>query len=350
MLGLIKKLPIYFFIGLILFFPGFSFAEKSLGDYSTFTFYLENDVFTGTDREYTNGIKFIWISHDLRNYRENPHIPEWGHRIIEHLPFVREPGFMRNVSISIGQNMYAPEDLERTDLIMDQRPYAGITYLAVGFHSKNSRRMDTLEIDLGILGPHSYAEEVQKTWHEWIDSAEPRGWDNQLNDEPILNVFYERKWKVLRSMGLEGFSYDFIPHLGFSLGNSFTGANFGGQFRFGWNLPNDFGTFLIRSGSDTNAPVDENDPLFSPVFRRFGMHFFTGVDARAVLRDILLDDNTFRDSHSVKKKRFVVNMMMGVGIIIHRYKISCAYVRQTREYDTQKEKQEYGAVTLSLLF
>jgi hypothetical protein len=155
---------------------------------------------------------------------------------------------------------------------------------------------------------------------------------------------------VLRSKSLEGFAYDFIPHLGFSLGNAFTGANFGSQFRFGWNLPNDFGTFLIRSGSDTNAPVDENDPRLSPGFSRFGLHFFTGVDARAVLRDILLDGNTFQDSHSVEKKRFVANMVMGVGIIIDRYKISCAYVRQTREYDSQKDKQEYGAVTLSFLF
>jgi hypothetical protein len=80
------------------------------------------------------------------------------------------------------------------------------------------------------------------------------------------------------------------------------------------------------------------------------LHFFTGVDARAVLRDILLDGNTFQDSHSVEKKRFVANMVMGVGIIIDRYKISCAYVRQTREYDSQKDKQEYGAVTLSFLF
>jgi lipid A 3-O-deacylase len=350
LIKLIKKLTISFLIGFILFHPGYSSAGKSPGEYSTFTFYLENDVFTGTDREYTNGVKLTWISRDLTNYRENPHIPEWGHRIIDHLPFVRQPGFMRNVSISIGQNMYAPEDLDRIDLIPDQRPYAGITYLAVGFHSKTSRRMDTFEIDLGILGPHSYAEEVQKTWHEWIDSTEPKGWDHQLKDEPILNVFYERKWKVLRSKSLEGFAYDFIPHLGCSLGNSFTGANFGGQFRFGWNLPNDFGTFLIRPGSDTNAPVDESDPRFLPVTRRFGVHLFAGVDGRAVLRDILLDGNTLRDSHSVEKKRFVAHMMMGVGIIIDRCKLSSAYVRQTREYDTQKEKQEYGAVTLSFLF
>ncbi|HDR16659.1 MAG TPA: lipid A deacylase LpxR family protein [Desulfobacteraceae bacterium] len=346
----VRRFSFYILFLLVFIHPVPVLAEKSPGEYRTFTFYLENDVFTGTDREYTNGVKFTWISCDLDCYRDNPHIPEWGHRIIDHLPFVRKAGFKRNVSISIGQNMYAPEDLERTDLIPDQRPYAGITYLAFGFHSKSSRRMDTFEIDLGILGPHSYAEQVQKTWHRWIDTTRPKGWDHQLKDEPILNVFYERKWKVLQSRLGERFAYDFIPHLGCSLGNAFTGANFGGQFRFGWNLPNDFGTFLIRPGSDTNAPMDENDPRFFSAFQRFGVHVFLDVDGQGVLRDILLDGNTFRDSHSVDKKPFVIHFMMGVGILIHRYKISCAYVRQTREYDSQKDKQEFGAVTLSYSF
>jgi lipid A 3-O-deacylase len=79
--------------------------------------------------------------------------------VIEKLPFVNEPGFQHAVSFSIGQNIYTPEDLERSDLIQDDRPYAVITYLAIGLHSKNSHRMDSLELDLGIVGPYSYAEQ-----------------------------------------------------------------------------------------------------------------------------------------------------------------------------------------------
>lgn len=246
--------------------------------------------------------------------------------------------------------MYAPEDLERTDLIPDERPYAGVTYLALGFHSKGRGRMDTIEIDLGILGPHSYAETVQKNWHERIDSTDPKGWDNQLKDEPILNIFCERKWRVLQSEIGCGFAYDLIPHVGCCLGNAFIGANLGGQFRFGWNLPNDFGTFLIRPGSDTNAPMDKRDPRFFSAGPRLGIHVFAGLDAHIVARNILLDGNTFRDSHSVDKKPFVNRLMLGVGILIHRFKISYAHVYQTKEYDTQKEAQEYGAITVSFSF
>ncbi|MFZ7112047.1 MAG: lipid A-modifier LpxR family protein, partial [Desulfatiglandales bacterium] len=119
-----KGFLVCLFVTLFVFPDGLLAAEKDPLDHWTFTFYLENDVFTGTDREYTNGTKLTWISQDLRNYREDPRVPEWSYPIIEHLPFVNKPGFQRNISLSIGQNMYAPEDLERTDLIPEERPYA----------------------------------------------------------------------------------------------------------------------------------------------------------------------------------------------------------------------------------
>jgi lipid A 3-O-deacylase len=150
-------------VGLLLPAPALAQAKKAK-DTHTFSFYLENDVFADTDREYTSGVRLTLISPDLTGYRKNPKLPEWSYPVIEKLPFVNEPGFQHAVSFSIGQNIYTPEDLERSDLIQDDRPYAGITYLAIGFHSKNSHRMDSLELDLGIVGPHSYAEQCQKQY------------------------------------------------------------------------------------------------------------------------------------------------------------------------------------------
>jgi lipid A 3-O-deacylase len=42
--------------------------------------------------------------------------------------------------------------------------------------------------------------------------------------------------------------------------------------------------------------------------------------------------------------------MVGLGILIHRFKISYAYAYQTKEYDTQRDEQEYGAITVSATF
>ena len=327
-----------------------AYAEKKAGDYKTFTLFFENDLFDGTDRQYTNGVKLTWMSQDLQNYCDDPRIPQWSHPIIERLPFVNRPGTQRIASLSIGQNIYTPEDIKIAELMEDDRPYAGITYLGFGFLSKDSRRVDTVEITLGMVGPRSYADKTQEIIHKLVDSIEPQGWRHQLKDEPILNLYYERKlrWKQLDMKS--GWGMDLIPHLGVALGNAWTGLNMGGQLRFGWNLPHDYGTSLIRPGSDTNAPIDDNDPRFNAPFHRLGIHLFAGVDARYVAHYIFLDGNTFRDSHSVEKKPLVGNFVVGIGAIFHRLKVSYGHVFQTKEFYGQKERQSFGSLTFSFSY
>jgi len=186
----------------------------------TLTPYLENDLFAfdHNDRYYTHGTKISWVSQDLSNYRDIAAVPSWMHRFMERMPFVNDPGDQRSVSVSLGQNIYTPEDKERRDLILDDRPYAGIIYLGLGLHSKNRRQIDTLEFDLGIVGRHSYAEDCRRGIHNWIDSTDPKGWSNQLHDEPVLNVYFERKWRALQTRSPEGFGFDCIPHLGVAVG------------------------------------------------------------------------------------------------------------------------------------
>lgn len=339
---------------LVLFFlPQTSPASEEKARRSdTLTVYVENDLFAFDkhDRYYTHGTKISWISHDLSNYRDLAVIPSWIHRFIERMPFVNDPGNQRTVSFSLGQSIYTPEDKDRSDLISDDRPYAGLSYLGLGLHSKSRRHMDTLEFDIGVVGRHSYAEKLQKEVHRRIDSPSPKGWAHQLHDEPIVNVYIEHKWKALQIISQEGLGIDCIPHLGAAVGNAYTGINLGGQIRLGWNIPNDFGTFLIRPGSESSAPVDDQDPRFFDRFRRFGIHLFLAVNGYAVARNILLDGNTFEKSHSVEKKPIVVNFVGGIGMIIHRYKITYSYVYRTKEFESQKSEQHFGAISISFTF
>ena len=246
---MIKNLiPVIAISWMIIMPPAARAPAETAREASTFTFHQENDLYTGTDRDYTNGIKLTWISADLTDYRNNPNVPQWSYPLVEALPFVNEPGLQRTLSFSIGQNIYTPEDIREYELMEDDHPYAGVTYCAVGFHSRSSRRMDTLEFDIGIVGPRSYAEKCQKAVHRWTNSDYPNGWEHQVKDELFLNVYYERKMKFLGSVKHAGIGYDIIPHLGCSVGNAYTAASAGAQLRWGWNLPNDFGTSLIRPG------------------------------------------------------------------------------------------------------
>ena len=317
-------------------------AEK-LGHFS---FYFENDFFGGTDRYYTNGVKLSWISPDLSDYAESDKLPDWSLAYIRRMPFINEPGFERNIALSIGQNMYTPRDISREDLIEDDRPYAGWAYFGIAFHSKNEHRLDSMEIQLGMVGPASFAEQTQKLVHELLSNQRPNGWDNQLKNEPGLVIACERKWRLLQAGTVGGLAFDAIPHLGGTLGNVYTYANTGMEARLGWNIPPDFGTSLIRPAGDSNAPANARD-LWLSRNHGFSLNVFASVEGRAVLRDIFLDGNTLTDSHKVDKKHFVANAAVGISLIIHRFNLSYARVLQTKEFKGQQDDQSFGSLTLS---
>ena len=70
-------------------------------------------------------------------------------------------------------------------------------------------------------------------------------------------------------------------------------------------------------------------------------------DARWVVRDITLDGNTFRNSHSVDKRPFVGDIGYGVAVMRGKWKFALARYHRTREFDGQKETPVFGSFTIS---
>lgn len=335
------KFKFLILFGLVGWLPIMTIAQSNKPNSSgTFSFYFENDFVAGTDRCFTGGFKFSWMSKDLKNVRENPRL-RWLRSA-----FVKGTGFQNAISISLGQNIFTPDDIKRSELIKDDRPYAGILYLEVGFHSKSDRRMDTLQFDLGIVGPHSYAEHAQKFIHKLINGVWPNGWHHQLKDELVLQVIYERKWKLLKLASSKGFGFDLIPHLGGGLGNVYTYANTGMQVRVGWNLSSDFGTSLIRPGGDSNVRFYERDSRVSNG-DRVGIQFFAAVDGQAVLRNIFLDGNTLRESHKVNKEPFTADVLLGMGLRVGKFNVSYTFVYWTKKFKTETREQVFGKLSLA---
>lgn len=343
-------LPALFILSSILLFSSFSAAQTDQTDkYHTFFIYFENDVFHGTDRHYTNAFRLTWLSPDLTEYDEDTRLPRWGAPLLRHLPLINRPGFQRNIGLSIGQNIYTPEDISRRDLIRDDRPYAGWSYFSLTFHVKNTTQMDVFEVTVGVVGPSSLAEDTQKIVHRWIRGEDPKGWDHQLRNEPGLMIGWQRNWRLLRTGKEDGWGFEFIPHVGGVLGNVAIYANVGGEIRFGYNLPFDFGTSFIRLGSGIEAPASQSDPRLRRR-KNFGFHLFADLEGRAVARNIFLDGNTWKDSHRVHRKRLVADMAAGFAIVYKRVKFSYAHVYRTKEFDGQKRGQAFGSVTLSFNF
>lgn len=315
-------------------------------DLRTFSFYIENDIFAGSDEQYTNGLKFTWSRYGLSELPDDTCLHRWLYPFANVLGFDK-PESEKALTFSIGQNIYTPKDIESSELILDDRPYAGVTYIELGFHRKLKKHMHTYGLCFGIVGPHSYAEEIQTEVHKLLDANEPKGWEHQLKDELIINLIYDYKQKVLASGINNGFGGDIIINAGGALGTAKTYGNIGLATRYGWNVPNDCGNFPIQPATCFNAELKQSS---SSMRKRFGVHLFASVSGQAVIRDIFLDGNSFRDSHSVDKKPFVGVFMGGMGLVIHRAKIVFAYVRRTKTFETQLDPESFGSINFSFRY
>jgi len=306
-----------------------------------FALHVENDDLAGGgDDQYTSGVKLTWSRFGMAAFPEDAWLHKWLYPVVNFLGIRPDGKKEFALTTAVGQNIFTPEDIESEEVIEDDRPYAGMTYVELGYHQKNGRHMDTLEFFGGIVGPHSYAEEIQSGFHEAVNGTEPNGWDNQLEDEPVLGIIYEYKQKMAaRNIG-SGFGRDFIFNTGGAIGNAQTYYNIGGTFRWGWNVPDDFGTFPIRPVSTFGASSKS----------AFGLHLFLSADGRAVIRNIFLDGNTFKDSHSVDKKPIVGAITGGIGLTYGQIKTSFAYVYQTRTFDEEDDPQAYGSLNFSVVY
>lgn len=351
-------------------------AQEEVVRFRGATLRLENDLFTGTDQNYTNGVGLTLVSHDIPG-RPRPECLPAPIRLHAQLIRFVNPGFWadagtsaatQNVTVKIGQSMYTPEDYTRTDLIPDDRPYAGLLYMGLAWnrrkHEPESDRemLDTREITLGVIGPWSLAEQAQNRVHDLRGIDRFRGWDHQLHNEPAFQVAMDRKYKAYRGEGaiIPGFSADAIRSVGLRLGNIETSATVGIEGRIGWNLPNDFGSYPIRPGAENRPPSaaslhgSANDAVPPASRPRPGAHLFGILEAKAVAWDFSLDGNLFRSSHSVTRRPWVAQAAFGVsaqGIVAGRgYRLAVMRVYRTREFEEQETKQAYGSIALSVEF
>lgn len=327
---------------------GLAAQEIDPNRFGTLSFYFENDLFGNTDSNYTNGARISWTSPALRKFGDDTSLGSVA-GVFDNFRWTGDESYERNVAFSIGQSMFTPMDTDAAGLVKDQRPYAGWLYVGMGLIWKNQNVKNTLVFNVGVVGPWSYAEDTQRLVHEALDQDYPQGWDNQIGNEIGVNVSYERMWRIRDRHDNHGFDWDVLPYAGVTLGNVMTHGTLGTEVRFGYNLPDDFGTGAITEAATTPTAL-ENPYTAKSWSRRFGFHFFLRAEGRAIARNIFLDGNNFRDSHSVDKYPLVADLSAGFAMNWKNTKLSYAYTYRTREYRGQDEGQIFGSITLSFNF
>ena len=337
------------------------------------TIRLENDLFTGTDQNYTNGAAITVVSRDLQGALRPECLPQ---PIGLYARFIgwADPGFWRdsgaqsasqNVVVRFGQSMYTPEDNARTDLIPEDRPYAGLLYLGLAWNRRvhpqaaSYEMLDVRELTLGVIGPWSLAEQFQDRVHRVRGIERFNGWDNQLRNEPAFQMAMERKYKPYTEGAVRpGWSSDVIRSYALRVGNIETAASTGVELRAGWNIPNDFGSYPIRPGAENRPPSGVADLRTttpqSAKAPKPGAHVFLNLEAKAVAWDFSLDGNMFRDSHHVSRRPWVAQAAIGVSsqwIVAGRgARLAVMRVWRTREFDQQIGHHAFGSIAFSLEF
>jgi hypothetical protein len=275
---------------------------------SGISLYLENDVLFQKDFYYTHGTK-ITLDNDEYEY-------------------------------SIGQNMYTAKNKKLTTPEIGDRPYAGWLYFGLArHHSFYTWKRDT-ELDIGIVGPYSYAYQTQRFIHESLDLDVPSGWNTQVHNEPGIVYFV----RYSKSLG-ERPELTLIPFSEIAIGNVVTYIGIGTRLQIGYK---------VDQNLDNQIKIKNLIPKNEPVWKQsiFQTYMFTGFNVRYVIYNIFLDGNTYRPyDYAVDRVPWVADFEFGIAFRLYMVRIDFTRNYRTKEFETEPfNTKGFDSVKLTYFF
>ncbi|WP_300441865.1 lipid A deacylase LpxR family protein [Christiangramia sp.] len=178
---------------LFLLIPSFLSAQKidnlvsfrDIKSDSYFRFNYDNDYFSGTDENYTQGysleLVIPFLEKNPANYlfltpKKNSEV-KYG-LAIEHIGFT-------------APNIGSPE------IQFGERPFAAAimlkSFAIITDTLANSRLASSLS--LGLIGPGAFGKEMQAGIHKITENTIPEGWKNQIKNDVVINyeIAYEKQ-------------------------------------------------------------------------------------------------------------------------------------------------------------
>ncbi|GAA5481349.1 lipid A deacylase LpxR family protein [Haloferula sargassicola] len=321
------------------------------------TFYLDNDLFAGRDRDYTNGARLAWISGNepvesligvqryLRRLTGDPQ--SFG--VFQTITGFEDPkSIVYNYGFSLTQLMYTPQDAMPYTQPPYQRRYAGWTGLGFSLHAKDEKILNSVELSIGATGPASLAEETQDFIHDIRGATKFNGWANQIPSELTVDLSFIQK----RRLDFANFRYgvirvDGITEWGARLGTFRTDTHVGGMFRMGYNLPPDFSDPRLSPTAYTHHYFNSGFDYDS----HWSVFLLAGGQLTAVGHDATLDGPLFSDFNTgIERRPLVAEVYAGFGIRYRRVEFSYAHTWRTEEYTTQRGLAQIGTIGIKLRF
>lgn len=275
-----------------------------------FAFEYNNDLFAGTDRDYTGATRFAWSPEGARG---------------------------EGTLFTLSQEAWTPDDTTAERPPIGQHPYTGWLYLSAARATIVAEGTWMQYASIGVLGPSSRAEAVQRFLHKASGSAAVNGWDSELGDRIALQLGLRKDVSALRHSVASGVELDLGAHAGAGFGTVMGYLHAGTSLRIGR------GTTYTVGPPDTAPGAPDFAAAFAPMN---ALYVHIGIGARAVGWDATLDTDNL-PAASVNIEPLVADMRAGIVASSGHWRLAYTHVLNTRTYRTGIATHTFGSLNIA---
>ncbi|MGQ7273128.1 lipid A deacylase LpxR family protein [Marinobacter sp. V034] len=297
----------------------------------------DNDLLAASDKGYTNGLRFSYLTEAASGGPDRCHLCLADHASegLAWLPGIGDVGNHHGVAFSLSQLMFTPENIEATTPQYDDTPYAGYLSGVAMLWSWNDRSITGYGLIVGVVGPESGAENAQKWAHKLTGSDNPKGWDNQLGNDAIGGIQALHAERLLRATSADDFTSEITWGTGVRLSNFITNAELGVAWRIGTHLPHNFIPDYSGASSTIGLP-GATDATAA------GWSLFAGLGTEWVPYSYL-DDRS--GPYTFEQRPFVGYAGIGVGWHFPGFQAAFTLKASTSPDKTSKEALRFGTLS-----
>ena len=321
--------------GIILFACLLFFIANANAD--TLSLSWDNDLLTGEDKGYTNGLRMSYLSEAAEKDTDcNLCLSRQARDRLANLPGMGDPQSQHALAFSLRQLMITPQDIERREPQYDDIPYIGYLSGGATLWSWDDRSITGYGVSAGVIGPDSLAEEAQEWVHGITGSTNPRGWNNQLGTDWVGGIQALHARRAFKTGKLDGLQQDLNWLVSAEASNFISNAQVGAGWRFGTNLPDNFISDYAGLSSSVGMPgiLDAPGP---------GWSVFAGVLGEWIPYSYL-EQRSGR--YQYDQQPLVGHAGIGASLHTRDIHFSVSLRTTTSQDATNKEPLSFGTVSL----
>ncbi|UKT62440.1 lipid A deacylase LpxR family protein [Pedobacter mucosus] len=300
------------------FSSGFAQSYKN-----EFGFKTENDAYLATlnDRYYTNGL-FIYFRRAIDSSKLSDKIEK------------------KTYEISAGQKMYTPFWGQVPKQVDQDRPFAGYLYAGAAYSIfyKNESVLKT-SVEIGMVGPNSFAQDAQRFLHKTVGFYTPAGWEYQIKNEVAVNFAANYSKLLYRTTDNV---VDFSGQGYANLGTTFSGLGGSILFRAG-RLNQLFNSAYHNAviGNSKTASLNKSE-----------FFFYLKPQLNVVAYDATIQGSLFNNNSPVTfgVKPVVFEQQLGLNYSSKRFTVDFNVIFKTKEVESIAKAQNYGGLSLYYRF